>query len=252
MTKVALYGALGRVGSEVALRIGEQADMELVAAIERPDHAGIGSRLGRVTVTSADRGVDADVMVDFTVPEVTLRTARRAVERSCALVVATTGFRPEQLNELHGAADKIPLLVAPNLSLGVNVLYDLVREAAKKLGAYDVEILEMHHRGKRDAPSGTAHRLAEILESIRPEATRRYGREGITGERPRVEIGIHALRGGDVTGEHRVIFAGEGERLELSHQAGSRRAFAAGALAAIRFVAARPAGLYDMRDVLRL
>ena len=250
MIRVAVIGALGRMGGEVARMVVEQPDMELAAAIEGPDHPGLGATVGGVTVTTDEGDVAIDVMVDFAVPDVSVDTARRAVKRSSPVVIGTTGFSDAQIDELRSLATEIPLVLAPNMSVGINLLYGLVREATAKLKGYDVEIVEMHHRAKRDAPSGTARRLAGIIEDVRGEVEWRHGREGIVGARRQDEVGIHAIRGGDVTGEHHVIYAGEGERIELVHRAGSRRAFASGTLAAIRFVRSRPPGLYDMQDVL--
>jgi 4-hydroxy-tetrahydrodipicolinate reductase len=240
------------MGGEVARLVAEQSDMELAAAVEGRGHPGLGSSIAGIVVTTSEGDVGIDVMVDFTVPEASVETARRAAERSCALVVGTTGFSDAQLDELRALASDIPFVLAPNMSVGVNLLYGLVRDATAKLKGYDVEIFEMHHRDKRDAPSGTARRIAGIVEEVRGGASWRHGREGIVGARPKNEIGIHALRGGDVAGEHQVIYAGDGERIELVHRARSRRAFAAGTIEAIRFVVNRPAGLYDMRDVLGL
>jgi 4-hydroxy-tetrahydrodipicolinate reductase len=198
------------------------------------------------------------VLIDFTRPEVTLRHLSLCAEHGVAAVIGTTGFSETQKRELATFGERIALVVAPNMSIGVNVLLQLVETAAQRLGAdFDIEIVEMHHKHKVDAPSGTALRLGEAAAagagiSLADNAV--YAREGVTGERKPRSIGFATLRGGDVVGEHSVIFAGAGERLELAHKATSRQNFAAGALRAARYVAGRRAagrhGLSDMRDVL--
>jgi 4-hydroxy-tetrahydrodipicolinate reductase len=237
------------MGSEVARAVQETPDLELVGAFTRRERAG--ARIGNVAVSTAPAGVRADVLIDFTNPQAALTAARIASESGIAFVTGTTGFDDEQREALRSLAERIAIVAAPNMSVGVNLLYTLVAMAARELPGYDIEITETHHRGKRDAPSGTARHLVSIIETVRGEAIRRYGREGMGPERSAREIGIHAIRAGDIAGEHVVLFAGDGERLELTHRATSRRAFAAGALLAIRFVAARRSGFYDMGDVLQ-
>lgn len=249
MIRVAVQGALGRMGSEVARAVQEAPDLELVGAFTRRERPGV--RIGNVDVSTAPRDVRADVLVDFTNPEAALTAARIASEAGIAFVTGTTGFDDPQRDTLRSLAERIAIVAAPNMSVGVNLLYALVATAARELPGYDIEITETHHRGKRDAPSGTARRLVSIIETVRGEVIRRHGREGMGAERSAREIGIHAIRAGDIPGEHVVLFAGDGERIELTHRATNRRAFAAGALHAVRFVAARRGGLYDMGDVLR-
>ncbi len=224
-----------------------------------------GERFGRNTgvLVGSDPEMaigNADVLIDFTRPEGTLAHLAACVRHGTAAVVGTTGFTPAQKEEIAALAQHIPIVFAPNMSVGINLLLDLVETAARTLGpAFDVEILEMHHRHKVDAPSGTALRLGEAVAAgagvVLDEAAV-YAREGITGERKGGTIGFAALRGGDVIGEHSVIFAGVGERIELSHKATSRQNFAAGALRAARYVARLRAEkaprLADMRDVLGL
>jgi 4-hydroxy-tetrahydrodipicolinate reductase len=244
-------------------------DLELAAALEVPGSAALGQdageRIGLRAAVPVRDDVDAalaasDVLIDFTRPEGTLAHAAACARRGVALVAGTTGLSPEQKAALAAHARDVPIVFAPNMSVGVNVLVKLVELATARLGsAYDVEIVEMHHKHKVDAPSGTALRLGEAAASAMNTTLAEsavYAREGVTGERRAGAIGFATLRGGDVVGEHTVIFAGAGERVELTHKATSRQTFAGGALRAARFVAARRAegrpGLYDMADVLAL
>lgn len=257
---VAIHGATGRMGTRLIQLIHEDPTHSLGAAIERPDHPrqgdDVGLLLGLPTLgvalsTCLDRPVD--VAIDFGSPSATLGLASACVEQKIPLVVGTTGFEPEQLRELELVSGSIPLLIASNFSKAVNLLMRLAGEAARVLGdAADVEIVERHHRFKKDAPSGTAFRLAEVVGrslGVGPDRYA-YGRKGQTGERPRGEIGLHALRTGDNPGEHTVVFGLMGECLELSHRALNRDGFARGALDAARFLAGKPAGRYTMDDVL--
>ncbi len=267
--RIAIAGAGGRMGQALIEAILCDPGSALVAAFDVPDSAAVGrdagERFGRVTgVTVATDAAAAaslaDVMIDFTRPEGSLAHLAACVRHGTGAVVGTTGLSDEQKALLAGHARKIPVVFAPNMSVGVNVLLALVESAAARLGpAYDIEIVEMHHRHKVDAPSGTALRLGEAAaqgagRSLADCAV--YAREGVTGERKDGTIGFACLRGGDVVGEHAVIFAGAGERIELVHKATSRQNFAAGALRAAHFVAARRAaghaGLADMQDVLEL
>ncbi len=254
MQNVILTGALGRMGKMVAEEINAADDLNLAAAIEAHGHAGIGTDLFGVTVIgNLARGLDAgDVLVDFTIPEAALANIKVCAAAGMPAVVGTTGFTPEQLSEARKVAEKIPLLISPNMSPGVNLMFKVVGEVARALEDFDVEIVEIHHNRKKDSPSGTAARLGGIIEEARTGARIVHGREGIVGPRKPDEIGMHSVRGGDVTGEHTVIFAGEGERFELTHRAHSRRTFARGTIRAIRFMKDRGAGLYTMADVLGL
>lgn len=243
--------------------------LTLAAAFDVPGSAAVdsdaGERFGKVTGVTIGANPDAavrvaDVLIDFTRPEGTLAHLAAAARHGAGVVVGTTGLSTAQRAEVEAYARKVPIVFAPNMSVGVNVLLNLVETAARRLGAdYDIEVLEMHHRHKVDAPSGTALGLGEAAargagRSLSDCAV--YAREGVTGERKPGTIGFATLRGGDVVGEHTVIFAGAGERVELCHRASSRQNFASGALRAARFVAARRAegrtGLADMRDVLGL
>jgi len=243
--------------------VSEADDMVLAGVAERPDHDLVGQDVSVVVggaatgvLISAEIGPDADVVVDFTVPASTAALARRCAEIGAALVSGTTNLTDEQRRRLEDAAERVPVVWAPNMSVGVNLLFQVAGSVAKALGdEYDVEIVEIHHRFKRDAPSGTARRLAEkVAEGLGRDLAdcAVHGRHGDVGERTPAEIGIHAVRGGDVVGDHTVIFAALGERIELVHRAHSRDVFVRGALRAARWVAGKPAGLYSMGDVLGL
>jgi len=198
----------------------------------------------------------ADAVIEFSHHSVTPLVAQACAAAGKLLIVGTTGHTDAEINQIHAASSSIPLVFAPNFSVGVNALFWLTEKAAEILGPdFDLEIVEMHHRLKKDAPSGTGRRLAEILAAVRGlqyVGGVRHGREGITGERTAAEIGMHALRGGEVVGDHTVIFAGPGERVELTHKASSRDTFAIGALRAVKWARGRQPGLYDMQDVLGL
>ncbi len=241
------------MGSEVCRLIAEQTDMELVGGIEAKGHKAVGTTLGTGTV-----GVDlsavitnADVVADFSTGEATVANCRLAAASGKAFITGVTGLSAAQMKELHDCARQIPVVHAPNFSVGVSVLCRLVAEAAKQLGPdYDVEVIETHHRMKKDAPSGTAARLVDILKTSTGRGRVAYGRQGVVGEKPKDEIGVSSIRTGSVVGEHTVVFGCDGERLELTHKAESRAAMAGGAVAAIRFVRGRKPGLYSLEDVL--
>lgn len=254
MQKVIVAGALGRMGHMVADEIAAVDDMALAAAVERAGHPGIGTELLGVTVSDsiADALDAGDLLVDFTTPEAALVNILAGAAAGKAVIVGTTGFSDEQLAAAREAAESIPLLISPNMSLGVNLLFRVVGDVARALGDFDAEVVEIHHNRKKDSPSGTAAKIGDILARSRSGARLVHGREGIVGPRTADEIGMHSLRGGDVTGEHTVIFAGEGERFELTHRAHSRRTFARGTIHAIRFMKERAPGLYSMADVLGL
>jgi len=265
--RVAIAGAGGRMGQALIEATLDADDLVLAAAIDVPRSAGIGAdageRCGRSTgvriVSNLDAAVRAsDVLIDFTRPSGTLVHLAACAGAGVAAVIGTTGFDDAGRAEIAARARSIPIVFAPNMSVGVTVLTELVRRATQLLGpAFDVEVLEMHHRLKVDAPSGTALALGEAAAAGAAVALRDhavYARQGVTGERRPGTIGFATLRGGDVVGEHTVLFAGAGERLELTHRATSRRNFAIGALRAARFVADRRSrdenGLFDMADVL--
>jgi 4-hydroxy-tetrahydrodipicolinate reductase len=244
------------------LELASEADgVEVGGAFEISDLAGhelILGRRERVRV-GADAAAElnaSDVLIDFTAPEATVENIRLATELKKPAVVGTTGLGPDEVAVLGDCAAVIPLVWAPNMSVGMNLLFKLVREVAGVLGLdYNVEVVEAHHNQKKDSPSGTAVRLAERAAEglgLDYQTDAVHGREGQVGARPPGEIGMHAVRGGDVAGEHTVYFLGSGERLELTHRASSRDTFAQGALRAARFAVAAGPGLYDMQDVLGL
>jgi 4-hydroxy-tetrahydrodipicolinate reductase len=267
MKKTVILGAGGRMGKAIArcLLNGAVADLELSGAVDLWDAPDLGRDIGAAAglpevgvpigsdLAAAARA--ADVVIDFTSHFGTAGNAPRCAEWGTALVVGTTGLSAEEVAELRQAAERIPIVYAPNMSLGVNLLFALVEQAAAALRGkgYDIEIVERHHRLKKDAPSGTALGLAEAAARGYEwdlEQTRKDGRSGHEGERPQAEIGMHAVRGGDIVGDHTVLFAAEGECIELSHRATTRDTFALGALRAASWVAGRTAGLYSMKDVL--
>jgi len=264
MTTIAILGAAGRMGQTLLRCSRRFPGLRVTGAREQAGHPGLGqdagilAGIGPLNVTLADAWpADAAAVIDFTFHTAVADNLERAVASRQGVVLGTTGLTEAEKACVAAAAEAVPIVWAPNFSLGVNLLLDLVRRAASVLGpaAYDAEIVETHHRLKKDAPSGTALGLAEAVAAGRGVALASVavcGREGITGERPRGEIGIHALRGGDVVGDHTVLFAAEGERVEFTHKASSREAFANGALHAAAWLAGKPAGLYTMRNVLDL
>jgi 4-hydroxy-tetrahydrodipicolinate reductase len=252
--KVAIAGAGGRMGRALIEAVLADAELSLAAAFDAPGSPAIGERHGdiKVQTAGAEAIASAEVLIDFTRPQGTL--AHLAHAR--AMVIGTTGFSKEETSRITDAGKRIPIVMAANFAVGVNAAYKLAEAAARILGeGYDVEIIEAHHRHKVDAPSGTALRLGEVVAKAldrKLAEVARHGREGATGERPARQIGFHAVRGGDIVGEHTVVFAGLGERLELTVRSQSRMTYATGALRAAKFLKGRPAGLYDMSDVLGL
>jgi 4-hydroxy-tetrahydrodipicolinate reductase len=262
VTRVCVIGPHGRMGRAVLALARERADLRVVSAVARPGSAAEGVEVhpGVVATSDVDAALAlADVYIDFTTPLVTADVALAAMARGVAGVVGTTGLNDRAQAALDVLSRRAPVLWAPNFSPGVNVLLDLAERAARALGSeFDVEVVELHHRHKRDAPSGTALALAESLSrghagaSEGAELQRLVGRAGDAGPRQRGELGIAAVRGGDVIGDHTVYFLGDHERIELTHRAGTRSVFAAGALRAAAWIAGKPAGRYRMRDVLGL
>jgi 4-hydroxy-tetrahydrodipicolinate reductase len=239
--KVLLNGARGRMGQAIAAA-APAAGVTLSATLDAGD-------------VVADHIASCDVIIDFSTHRATEGLLKLALAHKKPIVIGTTGHAAEEKTHLLGLAQQVPCVWAGNFSIGVNLLFALTRRASAILGSdYDIEVVEMHHRFKKDAPSGTAARLLEIImeERALTAAALRHGREGITGERTPTEIGMHALRGGDVVGDHTVMFAALGERLELTHKASDRGIFARGSLRAAQWLVGRPAGLYDMQDVLGL
>ena len=255
---ILVMGVAGRMGSTVARFVGESGDLTLAAVAERP---GVDlSRFGYDCLSGSNveellPKCPQAVVVDFTNPEASLSTAGCVVRHGNSMVIGTTGFTPGQREELEEYARAAPLFWSPNMSVGVNALLKMLPELTRLLGgSYDIDIVELHHNRKKDAPSGTALRLAECVAGAKNwtlAETGCYHREGIIGERPEREIGVQTIRGGDIVGVHTVYFMGLGERIELTHQAHSRDNFAQGALRAARWMAgAKPGKLYTMHDVL--
>jgi 4-hydroxy-tetrahydrodipicolinate reductase len=266
--KIAIAGSSGRMGRTLIEAVLASADAQLSGALDTPGSPILGQDagafLGRssgVTVTAdLSEGLSgADVLIDFTRPEGTLAHLQMCRALGVRAVIGTTGFSPAQKAELGACAQDLALVLAPNMSVGVNVMLRLLEQAARALGdGYDIEVLETHHKHKVDAPSGTALAMGEVLARARGLNLAEHGvftRHGQTGERPAQAIGFATLRGGDIVGEHTVLFAGAGERIEISHKSSSRANYAEGSLRAARFLAALPAGtagIYDMADVLKL
>ncbi|MDR1870626.1 MAG: 4-hydroxy-tetrahydrodipicolinate reductase [Deltaproteobacteria bacterium] len=260
---VAVAGVLGRMGRRLVAGILDREDLTLVGGTIRAGAEGEGQDLGSLTggkplgvyATSvlAEALKEAKVLVDFTSPAAVVNHLKTARAKKVPMVIGVTGLGEPEIAAINEAANDIAVLWAPNMSLGVNLLYKLVDLAARSLGPdFDLEVVEAHHRLKKDAPSGTAAKIAQILATARelPLETIAYGRSGIIGPRPNKEIGVLALRGGDIVGEHTVYFCGLGERLELTHRAQSRDTFVAGALRAASWLADKPAGLYSINHVL--
>lgn len=263
--KVVIAGCSGRMGHALLEGVFADADLVLHGALDRAGNAQLGhdageqfGKLSGVQLTDDVESVlkNADVLVDFTRPEASMLYLEACQKSNVSMVIGTTGFSAEQKLAIESAAKNIPIVFAPNMSVGVTLLINLVEQAAKVLNdGYDIEVVEMHHRHKVDAPSGTALRLGEAAakglgQNLADCAI--YAREGVTGEREAGKIGFATLRGGDVVGDHTVVLAGIGERVELTHKASSRATFALGALRAAKFLADKNIGLFDMRDVLGL
>lgn len=254
LIRVIICGALGRMGRMIASEIETDGHLTITGAIEAPKHPGLMKPFHGVTVTSdLPEIIDGcDVVVDFTSPQATMDHVAECAAAGKAIVSGTTGLTAGQLEAVEEVAGKIPVMISPNMSPGVNLMFRLVGDIARALPDFDIEVTEIHHNRKKDSPSGTAAKLANEMVKVRSGSRLVYGREGMLGQRRPEEIGMHSLRGGDVVGEHTVIFAGEGERLEFTHRAHSRRTFARGTLRAIHFIAGKGPGLYSMADVLGL
>jgi 4-hydroxy-tetrahydrodipicolinate reductase len=263
--RVAIAGATGRMGQMLIEAVRASGDCRLAGALDRDDSPALGQDAGAFAGWASGVPVTADLaaglrgahcLIDFTRPEATMAHLAACRAAGVALVIGTTGFSDAQKAGIAAAARDIAIVMAPNMSVGVNVTFKLLEMAAKALSTgYDIEIIEAHHRHKVDAPSGTALKMGEVIAAAlgrELKACAVYAREGITGEREPSTIGFAAIRGGDIVGDHTVLFAGTGERIEISHKSSSRAGYAQGSLRAVRFVAGKSAGLYDMADVLNL
>jgi 4-hydroxy-tetrahydrodipicolinate reductase len=267
MAKVAVCGAMGRMGRAVLAVLSERPfGMVLSGAVETGGHpllgadafeaAGAGKAGILLTEDFRKAVASADVAIDFTHASLSVENARIAADAGKAIVIGSTGLTPEQQAAVREAARRIPCILSPNMSVGVNLMFKVAADVAKVLGdEFDAEIVEVHHRFKKDSPSGTAVKLADaVAEALGRDMKEAgvYGRKGMVGERTRKEIGVFAVRAGDVVGEHTVVFGGIGERFEITHRAHSRETFARGAVRAAAWILGKPSGLYDMRAVLGL
>ncbi len=267
MVKLAVNGAMGRMGCRILSLAWASREFKIVGAFEHAgaeslgkdigDLLGFGRQTGVTLSTMDDRAISkADAAIDFSSPESSGQMLSRCAWARTPLVIGTTGLGLKFKASIMRAAKKIPVLCSPNMSIGANFMFELSRIAATKLKeGYDIEIVEAHHRLKKDAPSGTARKLAEVIadqKGWKLARVGRYGREGLVGERPAEEIGIHAVRAGDIIGEHTVLFAGPGETIEITHRALSRDAFARGALVAALFLSKKQKGIFQMSDVLKV
>jgi 4-hydroxy-tetrahydrodipicolinate reductase len=263
--KIAVAGANGRMGRMLVEAIAKAADAELAGALASAGSPALGLDAAAFLGRPAGVAIESDLalalsgarcLIDFTRPEGTLKHLAYCAEHGIAMVIGTTGFDDAGKAAIRKAAEKTAIVFAPNMSVGVNVTLKLLQMAAKSLSeGYDIEIIEAHHRHKVDAPSGTALKMGEVIADALGRDLKQcavYGREGVTGERDPSTIGFATIRGGDIVGDHTVLFAGDGERIEISHKSGSRVTYANGALRAARFLADKTSGLYDMQDVLAL
>jgi 4-hydroxy-tetrahydrodipicolinate reductase len=263
--RIAVVGAHGRMGRMLIEATLKDESTTLVAAFDRPGSPAVGKTAGELVGMPCDVVVSddfageiskADCLIDFTRPEGTLEHLGLCRKHGVAMVIGTTGFEAEAKAAIADAARDIPVVFAPNMAVGVNVVFKLLDMAARVLNeGYDIEIVEAHHKHKIDAPSGTALRMGEVVAAALGRDLKQcaiYGREGVTGERDPSTIGFATVRGGDIVGDHNVMFCGTGERVEIAHRAGSRMPYALGSLRAARFLAGRKSGLYDMQDVLGL
>jgi 4-hydroxy-tetrahydrodipicolinate reductase len=266
MIRIGIAGAAGKMGGRITALSKEYEGIHVAAAFEKKGHrrigldvgslAGIGE-IGVMLSGGVEEIIDTvDMIVDFTSVDSTKENLRVAADKGRAMVIGTTGFSKSDLIEIEPFVTRIPCVMASNMSLGVNLLLKVLGDVAKVLGDdYDIEIIEAHHRQKKDAPSGTAMKMAQVIADAvnrNLEAVANYGRKGIIGARPQNEIGIQTVRAGDIVGEHTVLFGGLGERIEITHKASSRDTFARGALKAALWLKNQPEGLYDMQDVLGL
>ena len=265
MSNIVVAGASGRMGKALIEAVLRAPDMTLVGALDVAGSPAIGRNAGELVglrstvsvvsdIAAALRGADA--LIDFTRPDGTLSHLAACRSSGVGMVIGTTGFEESGRKNIEDAAREIPIMFAPNMSVGTNLVFKLIETAARALGdGYDIEIIEAHHRHKIDAPSGTALRMGEIVAQATGRNLKEHGvfaREGVTGERDKNAIGFATIRGGDIVGEHTVMFAGTGERVEISVRSASRSTYAEGAIRAVRFLAGRKSGLFDMQDVLGL
>lgn len=266
MVRAVVSGAAGRMGSRIIALMKETEGLSLIGALENKGHQAIGrdagevSGIGKTGITISEDLesliYSCDVVIDFTLPSATIERLKAASKNRTAMIIGTTGFKREELAEIKSLVKEIPCVMAPNMSVGVNLLLKVIADIARVLkDDYDVEIIEAHHRMKKDAPSGTALKMAQVIAEAlgrNLDEVGTYARKGIIGERPKKEIGLQTIRAGDIVGEHTVLYGGMGERIEITHRVSSRDTFARGALRAAQWVVKQKPGLYDMQDVLGL
>ena len=263
MISIAINGALGRMGKRIIALASKDLELKIKSAIESSDHRGMSNdagqeaRIGTIHVpVKSGLTEKVDVLIDFSVPAATRLRIKECLDFKASMVIGTTGLADEDMQQIRNASKKIAIVQAPNMSVGVNLVFSLIGNIAKTLGPdYDIEIIEAHHRRKKDAPSGTALKIAQVIADatgVDLSEAAVYGRHGMIGERKKGEIGILAKRSGDVVGVHTISFGTTGEEIELTHRATSRDTFAIGALRAAKFVAREEAGLYSMQDVLNM
>lgn len=252
MIKIIVCGAVGRMGKEIINAVQDVDDIRVIAGVEAKENQFVGKTICDVKIFDdiLTEIKNADCVVEFTNHNATMENLQKAKQYKKPYVTGTTGFSGKELKEIRNLSKSFPVFLAPNMSVGINHLYNLVKSSAKILSDYDIEIVETHHKAKKDAPSGTAEAIANIINEVKSDVKFIYGREGMIGERKRGEVCINTVRGGDVVGEHRVLFLGNGEFIELRHYATSRRCFAEGTLEAVRFIIDKPPGLYSMQDLL--
>jgi 4-hydroxy-tetrahydrodipicolinate reductase len=252
MVKVVICGASGRMGQTIGRMVNEAGDLELVGGVDLKPGSFFGIEI--VETRNAEallKKTKADVLIDFTIANAAVENVKMAAKNNVALVVGTTGFTPEQRGEMETAIQgHVPAVISSNFSVGINIFWQLVRDAGRLLKDYDIEVLEAHHRNKKDAPSGTAKTILQILDEEAGPRQKMYGREGMTERKN--EIGVHVIRGGDIVGDHKVMFSKNFETIELSHRAYDRSVFATGALRAARWVVGKKPGIYGMNDVIGL
>jgi 4-hydroxy-tetrahydrodipicolinate reductase len=262
-TTVAIHGACGRMGQRLVALAREDSALRVVAAIDSPGNPKVGTdagelagvgKLGVHVTGELPLNITPDCVIDFSAPAGTMAILKTCIDRKLPLVIATTGLEKEHLAEIDHAAHHTAVLLSPSMSLVVNLLFKLTKLAGEALAGkgFDVEIVERHHRMKKDSPSGTALKFVEVVQEAMKQTKVLHGREGLIGERTPDVIGVHAIRGGDSVGEHTIVFASQGETMELVHKGSSRDSYARGALAAAKWLAGKPAGVYSMADVLGL
>lgn len=257
MINIVVSGTGGRMGSLILKLAQEDPQINPIGGLEKPDSSLIGKEINGIPIRADLKQYinEMDVLIEFTTPQATLEHLEIVQEYKKAIVIGTTGFTEDELKKIDTFTTQIPCIISPNMSIGVNLIFRIAKEITKYLKDYDVEVIEYHHHHKKDAPSGTAKKIVEeIAETLKLNIKDNiiHGREGITGPRPKQQIGVHAVRAGDIAGIHTILWAGGGEVIELTHRALSREAFASGAIKAAKFIIGKPAGKYNMWDVLEV